>query len=54
MFEFIILHKNHIRKYDFTKYLALFHLFEKYERIFDLITYLIMLKDNIMGFYYHK
>ena len=39
-----------MRKYDSTKYLALFHSAEKYERNFDRIRYLIMLKSNIYTF----
>ena len=35
---------GYIRKCDGTKYLALFHSNEKYERIFVRIRYLIMLK----------
>ena len=38
-----------IRKYS-SKYLALFHSNEKYERIFDRVRYLIMLKSNISDF----
>ena len=37
---------GYIRKYDTTKYLVLFHSDEKYERIFDWIRYLIMLKST--------
>ena len=37
---------EYIRKYDETKYLALFHSDEQHERIFDRIRYLIMLKSN--------
>ena len=43
-----------IRKYDGTKYLALFHSHEKYERLFDRIRYLIMFKSNIWGVNSHK
>ena len=41
-------------KYNSTKYLALFHSGEKYDRIFDRIRYLIMLKNNISNVYSHK
>ena len=36
-----------IRKYGETKYLALFHSSENYERIFDRVRYLIMLIKHI-------
>ena len=39
------------KKNDKTKYLALFHSDEKYERIFDRIRYL---KSNISDIYSHK
>ena len=45
---------GYIRKYDSTKYLALFHSDEKYERLFDRIRYLVMLKGNISGVYLQK
>ena len=45
---------GYIRKFDGTKYLALFHSNEKYERIFARLRYLIMLKNNISDVYYHK
>ena len=35
-----------IRKYDWTKYLELFHSDEKYERIFSHIRHVIMSKSN--------
>ena len=35
-----------VRKYDGTKYLALFHSDKNYERIFDIIRYLIVLKKK--------
>ena len=38
---------EYIKKYDSTKYLALFHSDEKYGRIFHRIRYLITLKTNI-------
>ena len=37
---------GYIRKYDYTKYLALFHSSEKYSLIFDRKMYFIMLKNN--------
>ena len=40
--------KGYIWKYDGTKYVALFHSDEKYERNFDIIRYLIVSKNNIM------
>ena len=43
-----------IRKDDAANYLALFHSDEKYERIYDRIRYLIMLKTNISDVYSHK
>ena len=42
------------KKYDSTKYVALFYSNEKYERSFDKIRYLIMLKSNILDVYLHK
>ena len=39
--------EGHVRKYKRTKYLALFNSDEKYEIIFEGITYLIMLKSKI-------
>ena len=36
---------GYTKKYDKTKYLALFHS-KRFERIFDRIRYLIMLKSN--------
>ena len=39
---------------DSTKYQALFHSDEKYERISDRIRYFIMLKSNISDVYSHK
>ena len=41
--------EEYIRKYS-SKYLALFHSNKKYERIFDRVRYLIMLKSNISDF----
>ena len=38
---------GYIKKYDRTKYLALFHSDEKYERIFDRIKYLFILYIRI-------
>ena len=43
-----------IKKDDKTKYLALFHSNEIYERIFDIIRYLIFIKSNITDVYFHK
>ena len=43
-----------IREYDGTKYLALFHSNEKYERIADRIRYLIMINSNISDVDSHK
>ena len=45
---------EYIRNYDGTKYLTVFHSNEKYDRIFDRVRYLIMLKRNILDFYFHK
>ena len=45
---------GYIRKNDATNYLALFHSDEKYERIYDRIRCLIMLKTNISDVYSHK
>ena len=45
---------EYIRKYDSTKYVALFYSDEKYEKVFDRIRYLIMLKRNISDVYSHK
>ena len=45
---------GYIRKYDETKYLALFHFNEKYERIFERISYLIKLKNNISDVYSYR
>ena len=45
---------GYIRKYDGTKYLALFHSDESYERIFDKIRYPVMLKSNISDVSSHK
>ena len=42
---------GYIRKYDKTRYLAIFHSNEKHERIFDRIRYLIMFKSNISDIY---
>ena len=38
---------EYVRTYDSTKHLELFYSDEKSERIFDRISYLIMLKSNI-------
>ena len=65
-FKFMVLHmaqglplliifdkvEGYIRKYDRTKYLALFHPDEKYERIFDRIRNLITLKGDISDVYF--
>ena len=45
---------EHIREHDCTKYLVLFHFDEKYERIFDRIRYLIILKSNISDIHSHQ
>ena len=45
---------EYVKKYSSTKYLALFHSDEKYERVFGRIRYLIMLKSNISEVYSHK
>ena len=37
----------YIRKYDRSKYVALFHFNENHNRIFDRIRYLIVLKKTI-------
>ena len=52
----IIFHKlvEYTAKYDKTRYIALFNFAEKCEKRFDRISYLIMLKSNISGFYSHK
>ena len=42
------------RKYDSTKYLALFQSDEKHETNFSRMSYLIMLKSNISVNYSHK
>ena len=39
--------EKYIRKYDSTKYVALFHSKEKYQIIFYIIRYLIMFKSNV-------
>ena len=45
---------RYIRNHNRTKYLELFHSDENYERIFDRISHLIMLKSNISDAYSHK
>ena len=45
---------GYIRKYYRTKYLGSFHPDEKYERIFHMIGYVIMLKCNISDVYSYK
>ena len=45
---------GYTRKYDSTKYLALYHSDEKYEINFNRIWYLIMLKSNISDICSHK
>ena len=45
---------GYTRKYDSTKYLALFHCDEKNERIFDRRSYSNMLKSNISDVCSHK
>ena len=40
------------RKYESTKYLALFHSDEKKEKVYDRIRYAIMLKSNILDIYF--
>ena len=52
----IIFDKVHgyVRKYDETKYLALFHSDEKYERILIELDILFMLKINMSDAYSHK
>ena len=42
---------GYIRKYDSTKYIELFYSDEKHERMFDRISYLIMLARNISEVY---
>ena len=49
----IIFDKVHVRKYDGTEYLALFHSDEKYEKLFNKIRYLTMVKTNIPNVYSH-
>ena len=44
----------YIRKYERTKYLALFCSDEKFEFFFDRIRYLIVLKSNILRVYSHE
>ena len=53
---FFIKHRvdRYIRIYDETKCLASFNSNEKFDRVFDWIRYLIMLKSNISEFYSHK
>ena len=45
---------GYIRKYDGAKYLALFNSDEKFDRIFDKIIHLILLKSNLSDVYCHK
>ena len=45
---------RYIRKKSGANYLALFHPDKKYERVFNRIRYLIMLKSNISDNYSHK
>ena len=45
---------GYIRKYDSTRYLESFYPDEKYERIFHMIGYVIMLKCNISDVYPYK
>ena len=45
---------GYIRKYDKTRYLALFCFNEKYEIIFDRINYLIIFKSDISDVNFHK
>ena len=45
---------GYIRKHDGIKFLVLIHSNEKYERMFDRIRYLIMLKSSFSDVYSHK
>ena len=45
---------GYIGKYDRTKYMPLLHSNEKYNKFFDKIRYLIMLKSNISYVVSHK
>ena len=46
--------EGYIRKYDKTRYLALFHSDKNCQRFFDRIRYHLMLKYNISEVYSHK
>ena len=42
---------GYIRKYNSTKYIALFHSGENYQRIFDTTRYLIMLRNRMSNMF---